>query len=94
MPEAPVTYRARAFRARRGFALPLALFFIAIMTVTLTASFMMTSGERRSNDSQAAQQRAYNNAAIGLETYLGARGTEFGLTGIPADDIRKLAPKP
>jgi hypothetical protein len=74
------------FRARRGFALPLALFFIGIMTVTLTASFMMTSGERRQNDGQAAQQRAYNNAAIGLETYLGARGTELGLTGIPADN--------
>ena len=84
MPEAPVTHRARAFRARRGFALPLALFFIAIMTVTLTASFMMTSGERRSNDSQAAQQRAYNNAAVGLEAYIGDRGTQFKLTGAPA----------
>jgi hypothetical protein len=83
VPEAPVTHRARAFRARRGFALPLALFFIAIMTVTLTASFMMTSGERRSNDSQAAQQRAYNNAAVGLEAYMGDRGTQFKLTGPP-----------
>jgi hypothetical protein len=82
--EAPVTHRARALRARRGFALPLALFFIAIMTVTLTASFMMTSGERRSNDSQAAQQRAYNNAAVGLEAYIGDRGVQFGLTGAPA----------
>jgi hypothetical protein len=71
-------------RARRGFALPLALFFIGLMTVTLTASFMMTSGERRQNDGQAAQQRAYNNAAVGLEVYLGARGTELGLTGAPA----------
>jgi hypothetical protein len=77
--EAPVK-----LRARRGFALPLALFFIGIMTVTLTASFMMTSGERKSNDSQAAQQRAYNNAAIGLEAYTGDRGTQFGLTGAPA----------
>ena len=84
MPEAPVTHHARALRARRGFALPLALFFIAIMTVTLTASFMMTSGERRSNDSQAAQQRAYNNAAVGLEAYMGDRGTQFKLTGPPA----------
>ena len=71
-------------RARRGFALPLALFFIAIMTVTLTASFMMTSGERRSNDSQSAQQRAYNNAAVGLEAYIGDRGVQFGKTGAPA----------
>jgi hypothetical protein len=81
--EALVTHRARALRARRGFALPLALFFIAVMTVTLTASFMMTSGERRSNDSQAAQQRAYNNAAVGLEAYIGDRGVQFGKTGAP-----------
>jgi hypothetical protein len=54
------------------------------MTVTLTASFMMTSSERRSNDSQAAQQRAYNNAAVGLEAYLGDRGNQFRLTGAPA----------
>lgn len=84
MPDLPVTPRARAPRARRGFALPLALLFIVIMTVTLTASFMMTSSERRSNDSEAAHQRAYNNAAVGLEAYVGDRGVQFKLTGPPA----------
>lgn len=74
---------APRLRARRGFALPLALFFIGIMTVTIAASYIMASGERRSNQSQVAQQRAYNAAAVGLETYLGGR-TALGLAGVPS----------
>lgn len=70
-------------RARRGFALPLALFFIGLMTITIAASYSMSSGESRSNTSQQAQQRAYDAATVGLERYLGGRGTEFGMTGAP-----------
>ena len=73
-----------SFRNRRGFALPLALFFIGLMTVTIAASFTMASSERRSSDAQAAQRRAYNAASIGLETYVGGRASVLGLTGQPA----------
>lgn len=78
----PATTRA-GLRARPGFALPLALFFIGLMTITLAASYSMSSGEGRNNTSQQAQQRAYDAATIGLETYLAGRGAIFGLSGVP-----------
>ena len=60
-------------RARRGFALPMAIFVIAMLTVALTASFLATSSERRVNDGQASQVRSYNAAQRGLEQYLSNR---------------------
>ena len=74
---------APRLRARPGFALPLALFFIGLMTITVAASYSMSSGEGRSNTSQLAQQKAYDAATIGLEMYMGGRGPLFGRSGAP-----------
>lgn len=76
---------SRRLRARPGFALPLALFFIGIMTITIAASYSMSSGEGRSNTSQQAQQRAYDAATVGLEMYAGGRGSIFNRSGAPGE---------
>src|SRR5438105_4937087 len=68
---------------RRGFALPMAIFVIAILTVTVAASFIATGSERRIVDSQEAQARAYNIAQAGLERYLADRSTLLGFNGEP-----------
>ena len=71
-------------RSRRGFALPMAIFVIAILTVTVAASFLAAGTERRIVDSQEAQARAYNVAQAGLERYLADRSTLFpGYNGEP-----------
>lgn len=68
---------------RRGFALPMAIFVIALLTVALTASFVSASSERRVVDSQEAQVRAYNIAQQGLERYMAERAQLLGLNGEP-----------
>ena len=77
--------RSRTIRTRnrRGFALPMAIFVIAILTVTVAASFIATGSERRIVDSQEAQSRAYNVAQAGLERYLADRSTLLGFNGEP-----------
>lgn len=71
--------RTMQHRSRRGFALPMAIFVIAILTVTVAASFLAAGTERRIVDSQEAQARAYNVAQAGLERYLADRSTLPGL---------------
>ena len=68
---------------RRGFALPMAIFVIALLTVALTASFVSAGSERRIVDSQEAQVRAYNVAQQGLERYMAERAQLLGLNGEP-----------
>ena len=68
---------------RRGFALPMAIFVIALLTVALTASFVSASSERRVADSQAAQVRAYNIAQQGLERYMAERTSLLSKSGEP-----------
>ena len=68
---------------RRGFALPMAIFVIALLTVALTASFVSAGVERRVVDSQQAQVRAYNIAQQGLERYMAERTTLLGVSGAP-----------
>lgn len=68
---------------RRGFALPMAIFVIALLTVALTASFVSSSSERRVVDSQEAQVRAYNIAQQGLERYMAERTQLLDMSGEP-----------
>ena len=71
------------FTNRRGFALPLAIFVIALLTVALTASFVSAGTERRVVDSQEAQVRAYNIAQQGLERYMAERTQLLDMSGEP-----------
>ena len=72
-------------RARKGFALPMAILIIAFLTVTLAAAYAATSAERMTNEAQRTESKAYMIAQAGLESFM-ARRNENGfckVCGIP-----------
>ena len=58
---------------RSGFALPLVLLTIVIITVGLLALFNLMGTDRRGPDNQTAQLRAFTVAQTGLERFLSSR---------------------
>lgn len=58
---------------RDGFALPLAILIIAILTAGLAAAFAATSAEYTTNAALRGQNRAFNLAEAGLEAFLTRR---------------------
>jgi type II secretory pathway pseudopilin PulG len=58
---------------RRGFALPLALLVIAVLTVLIAAGFASTTTEIQTNNSQRAEARAFALAENGLQDFLAMR---------------------
>jgi len=72
-------------RAREGFALPLAIMVLALLSIGLVAGFAMSTSEQAATSSQRAQARAYSYAQSGLEAFLTQR-KEFraGCTPSPA----------
>ena len=57
-------------RERSGFALPLAIMVLALLTMGLVAGFAMSTSEQSATSSQRAQARAYSYAQMGLEAFL------------------------
>jgi type II secretory pathway pseudopilin PulG len=65
---------ATATKTRRhGFALPLVLLVIAVLTVSLAAGFASTTTEIQTNNSQRAEARAFAIAEDGLQDFLAMR---------------------
>ena len=60
-------------RAREGFALPLAIMVLALLSIGLVAGFAMSTSEQAATASQRAQARAYSYAQSGLEAFLTQR---------------------
>ena len=60
-------------RAREGFALPLAIMVLALLSIGLVAGFAMSTSEQSATSSQRAQARAYSYAQAGLEGFLTQR---------------------
>lgn len=58
---------------RKGFALPMAILVIAVLTVALAAGFAATGAEIGTNNAQRAQNRAYVIAQSGLEQFIVSR---------------------
>ena len=65
-------------KRRSGFALPLAIVVLALLTMGLVAGFSMTSSELSTAASQRAEARAYSNAQRGLEAFLTRRKDQAG----------------
>jgi hypothetical protein len=63
--------------SRDGFALPMSILVLAIITVALAAGFSSTIGEITTNSAQRSQNRAYNIAEAGLEQFM-VRRSESG----------------
>jgi hypothetical protein len=55
---------------RRGFALPLTILVLTVVTVGLAAGFTLITSERRTINDQQAQARALGIAQQGLDLYL------------------------
>src|SRR5204863_7626401 len=70
-------------RTREGFALPLAIMVLALLTMGLVAGFAMSTGEQSATASQRTQARAYSYAQMGLEAFLANR-KELTCTPSPA----------
>lgn len=58
---------------RDGFALPLAIMVLALLSIGLVAGFAMSTSEQAATSSQRAQARAYSYAQMGLEAFLTQR---------------------
>ncbi|HET9425082.1 MAG TPA: hypothetical protein VFO55_06890 [Gemmatimonadaceae bacterium] len=66
-----------SLRERAGFALPMALLVMVVLTAGITAGFAATSSETITNAAHRGDTRAYNLAVAGLEQFL-ARRSETG----------------
>lgn len=55
---------------RRGFALPLTILVLTVVTVALCAGFILVNAERRTVDDQQAQAHALGIAQQGMDLYL------------------------
>lgn len=64
-------------RSRRGFALPLAILALALMTATIVAAYSSTSAETVANNSMRSQERALQLAQTGLQQFY-VRRSEAG----------------
>ena len=67
----PIAARARS--SRDGFALPLAIMVLALLTMGLVAGFAASASEMSTNMGQRSQARAYSYAQMGLEQFLTQR---------------------
>jgi hypothetical protein len=60
-------------RDRRGFALPMVIIVVTVVTVILAAGFAATGNEAGATLAQRGQTRAYALAQAGLQTYFARR---------------------
>ena len=79
---------------RRGFAIPIAILVILVLTIMIAGGFSLVSAERRSVADQKSQISAFRIAEQGLELYLVRRDSlmsgQAGYTRVPGakDSIR------
>jgi hypothetical protein len=67
---------------RDGFALPMAILVIALVTVGLVASFSATGSEIGNIASQRGQARAYSMAQRGIESFIAHRNDAVTVSGV------------
>src|SRR5918999_5982251 len=60
----------RTLRNRRGFALPMTIMVIVVLTAALTSAFVATGSETTTNVALRGQNRAFMIAQMGLERFL------------------------
>jgi hypothetical protein len=60
----------RTIHNRRGFALPLTVMVIVLLTAALTSAFVATNAETMTNGAFRGQNRAFMVAQMGLERFL------------------------
>ena len=60
----------RTFSNRSGFALPMTIMVIVVLTAAVTAAFIATASETTTNNAYRGQSRAFMIAQTGLERFL------------------------
>jgi len=75
---------------RKGFALPMSILVIAILTAGLAASFSSTTAEYTTNAAQRSQNRAYNLAETGLEQFMVLRFSATIALGFGEDTQHRI----
>ena len=80
-------------RRRDGFALPLSIMVLALLTMGLVAGFAMSTSEQSATASQRAQARAYTYAQMGLELFLTNR-KELTCTPSPTQGYNRTQASP
>lgn len=70
------------YKNRDGFAIPMAILVIGILSISIAAGFSLVISERRGVDDQKAQVTAFVLAERGLETFFVKRDS-LGFTTIP-----------
>src|SRR5919112_1770676 len=73
--EASNTGVLMGLRNREGFAMPMAIFTIAVLTAALAAAYSNTTTEMTTNTAVRAQNRSYQLAETGLEQFMVLRGS-------------------
>jgi hypothetical protein len=68
---------------RKGFAMPMAIFVIAVLTAALAAGFSGATTEMTTNTAVRAQNRAYQLAETGLEQFVVRRADRDPVTFAP-----------
>jgi len=58
-----------SLRNRKGFAIPVAILVIGVLSITLAAAFSLVIAERRGVDDQKAQVSAFVLAEQGLQMF-------------------------
>jgi hypothetical protein len=78
---------------RRGFAIPIAVLVIAVLTIMIAGGFSLVSAERRSVADQKSQISAFRIAEQGLEIFLVRRDSlltlQLGAGGYPRVPLAK-----
>jgi hypothetical protein len=69
----PLTGARPAFKMRRGFALPIVILVIAVLTAAIAASLAASAAEFGTGSAQRGQARAFAVAQSGLELYMTSR---------------------
>jgi hypothetical protein len=78
-------------RSRRGFALPMAMLVMVVLTAGIAAGYAATSAEVVSNAAHRGDTRAYNLAVAGLEQFLARRNEDGFCTNCLTDPTAEAA---
>ena len=70
---------------RKGFALPMAILALALMTAGVVAAYSTTTAETVSNNAMRSQDRAYQLAEAGLQQFMVRRGSAGFCTNCVTD---------
>jgi hypothetical protein len=71
--------------ARLGFALPMSILALALMTAGVIAAYSSTTAETVANNAMRSQDRAYQLAEAGLQQFMVRRGSAGFCTNCVAD---------